>query len=101
MRRVSLKTARDAAASTIGQTPSNERVFRLERADAALPRVCVVLQVASEGPGTDTLLYGAPVEAIVPTPLDPREVLDGALVNAAYDHAGVRNPTAFYQRSRL
>src|SRR5262249_35779440 len=33
--------------------------------------------------------------------LDPRELLDGALVNGAFDWAAVRNPTFFYQRSSL
>lgn len=101
IRRCSLQIARDAAAATIGHVPSRERVFRMNEPDPTLPTFCVILQVASEGPGVDTYLYGAPIEAIVPTLLDPREVLDGALVNAAYDHAGVRNPTAFYQGNRL
>ena len=35
-----------------------------------------------------TLLYGQPVDALVPTLLDPREYFDGAVVSASY-----RNPT--------
>ena len=37
----------------------------------------------------------------MPTLLDPRELLDGALVNGAFDWAAIRNPTYFYQRSAL
>jgi glycine reductase len=41
------------------------------------------------------------MEGMVPTLLDPAEVLDGALTSGAYDWAALRNPTAFYQRNRL
>jgi glycine reductase len=37
----------------------------------------------------------------VPTLLDAREVLDGALTAGQYDWAGVRDPTYFFQRSGL
>jgi glycine reductase len=59
------------------------------------------LQVASEGPLVDTFLYGRPVRDLVPTLLDPREILDGALTAGQYDWAGVRDPTYFFQRSSL
>jgi glycine reductase len=65
------------------------------------PSVCVILQVASEGPFLDTFLYGLPLQGLVPTVLDPREVLDGALTSGQYDWASTRNPTAFYQRNAL
>jgi glycine reductase len=65
------------------------------------PAVCVILQVASEGPFLDTFLYGLPLQGLVPTVLDPREVLDGALTSGQYDWASTRNPTAFYQRNAL
>jgi glycine reductase complex component B subunit alpha and beta len=66
-----------------------------------LPAVCAVLQVASEGPLVDTFLYGSPLGGLVPTLLDPMEVLDGALVNGTYDWPSVRNATASYQEGRL
>ena len=37
----------------------------------------------------------------MPTLLDPRELLDGALVNGAFDWAAIRNPTFYYQRNTL
>jgi glycine reductase len=61
----------------------------------------VILQVASEGPLVDTYLYGRRLEGLVPTLLDPREVLDGALTAGQYDWAGSRDPTYFFQRSSL
>ena len=73
----------------------------LPAASGDLPRVCVILQVASEGPLVDTYLYGRPLHGLVPTFLDPREVLDGALTAGQYDWAGVRDPTYVVQRSSL
>ena len=60
-----------------------------------------VLQVGSEGPLADTLLYGHPLARLAPTVLDPREPLGGALINGAYDWPGVRNVTATYQTLAL
>jgi len=70
-------------------------------ADDGFPRVCAILQVASEGPFLDTFLYGSPMLGMMPTLLDPRELLDGAVTSGTYDWAGVRNPTFLYQRNGL
>ena len=99
-----LRVARDLAAITLGDDPDGIAPVRLPQpgeSDSSLPAVAVILQVASEGPLLDTLLYGEPLGGLVPTLLDPREVLDGALTNGAYDWAGVRNHTATYQRATL
>jgi glycine reductase len=101
IRRATLTVARDLAATTIEQSPDDLERVTIGPADDAVPSLCVIMQVASEGPGTDTLVYGAPVVENMPVTLDAREVLDGAIVSGAYDHASVRNPTFFYQRSRL
>lgn len=101
IRRTTLRIARDLAASTIGSSPDHVDRLDLPLASGDLPRVCVILQVASEGPLVDTYLYGRPVRGLVPTLLDPREVLDGALTAGQYDWAGVRDPTYFFQRSSL
>jgi glycine reductase len=101
MRRGTLEVARALALAAVSVEPDAQERFALEPVDQGLPAVCVILQVASEGPLLDTHLYGRPLDGIVPTLLDPREVLDGALVNGAFDWAGVRNPTYLYQRSAL
>jgi hypothetical protein len=101
IRSVTLRVARELAATTVRAVPAAAESFHLPRADDSLPAVCVILQVAGEGPFADTLLYGRSVEGILPMLVDPREVLDGALVSGQYDWAGSRNPTAFYQRSVL
>jgi len=103
VRRETLRVARDIAASTLGsQTIDVERfAWPLAPADASLPVVVAIVQVASEGPLTDTFLRGEPLTELVPIVLDPRELLDGALTNGAYDWPAVRNVTAAYQASAL
>lgn len=104
IRRAALRTARDLAAATIGAEPGSVEVIPPPSAIAGggdLPSVAVILQVGSEGPLLDTYYYGHPLLGCSPIVMDPREVLDGALTNGAYDWAAARNPTAFYQRSTL
>jgi glycine reductase complex component B subunit alpha and beta len=103
VRRASLRVARELAATTIDMEASRVDTIERPRADVDpdLPAICAILQVASEGPLTDTFLYGQEVGGIVPTPLDACELLDGALTNGAYDWPAVRNLTASYQDSSL
>jgi glycine reductase complex component B subunit alpha and beta len=102
IRIAALRVAREAARLTVDRSPSAVDSYDLaEPVDADLPGVAVILQVASEGPLLDTFLYGGAVGGIVPTILDYREVLDGALTSGAYDWAAVRNVTACYQESAL
>jgi len=101
IRRSTLRVARELAATTMGARPRHVEPLDLPAVSGDLPRVCVILQVASEGPLVDTFLYGRPVRDLVPTLLDPREILDGALTAGQYDWAGVRDPTYFFQRSSL
>jgi glycine reductase len=96
-----LRVARALALAAAEAEPDEHEVIDWPAVDGDLPAVCVILQVASEGTMVDTYLYGRALEGIVPTVLDPREVLDGALVNGAFDWAAIRNPTYFYQRSSL
>lgn len=102
IRRAALRTARDLAAATVGAEPASVETI-LPPGDGAgdLPSVAVILQVGSEGPLLDTYYYGHPLRGCSPIVVDPREVLDGALTNGAYDWAAARNPTAFYQRNTL
>jgi glycine reductase complex component B subunit alpha and beta len=100
VRRVTLTLARDLAATTIGQTPDSVASYPWPTGTEAredLPRIAVILQIASEGPLVDTYLDGVPLAGLDPVPFDPRRVLDGSLTNGAYDWAAVRNVTAAYQ----
>jgi glycine reductase len=100
IRRATLAVSR--ALALVGSGAEDVEVTRVgPRGVEGSPAVCVILQVASEGPFLDTFLYGLPLRGLVPTVLDPREVLDGALTSGQYDWASTRNPTAFYQRNAL
>lgn len=100
IRRATLGAARDLAATTLGAKPDHIETMALRAADG-LPAVCLILQLESQGPTADTFLYGVSVDGMLPTLLDPREALDGAITSGAYHWASVRNPTYFYQRNQL
>jgi glycine reductase len=101
VRRAGLRVARDLAATTIGAAPDGVETRIPPGRPSELPSICAVLQISSEGPLLDTYLYGQPTGGIVPTLIDPLEVIDGALTNGAYDWPGVRNATASYQDGPL
>jgi hypothetical protein len=88
-------------AAVVEGTPDTEAVYRLEKAPGKRSRIGVVIETGSEGPLLDTYLEGTPLSEVAPTVIDPRAIIDGALTNGAYDYAGLRHPTALYQRSTL
>ncbi|MCP9487097.1 MAG: glycine/sarcosine/betaine reductase component B subunit [Gaiellaceae bacterium MAG52_C11] len=102
-RRATLRIAQEIAEATRGAMPDDSLVLDDGTAEASddLPAICVVLQLGAEGAVYDTFLYGQPINELEPRVLAPSEVLDGALVNQAFNWAAVRNPTYVYQRSRL
>ena len=84
-----LLVARRLAETTLGEVrPDDVEHFELGNAAPDVPRVAYVDMVQQVGFLCQTLLYGHPVDAVVPTVLDPREYFDGAVVSASY-----RNPT--------
>jgi Glycine/sarcosine/betaine reductase component B subunits len=98
IRRASLELARTLAATTLGGDPDDVlRVGALPDADEELPAVCAILQVASEGPLTDTFFDGDDLRNLLPRIIDPTWLFAGRLTNGAYDWPGVRNTTANYQ----
>jgi sarcosine reductase len=100
IRRSTLRVARDLAATTVGaHADVIERIGRPSAGD--LPPVCVILQLGGESPLYDTYFYGTSIRGRLPMPVDPTEVLDGAITAGAYHWAALRNPTYCYQRSRL
>jgi Glycine/sarcosine/betaine reductase component B subunits len=85
------------AGTTAGATPDVSTIAPSPPADATLPAIAVILQVASEGPLVDTFLDGEPLGEFAPRILDQRVLSEGRLRNGAYDWPGVRNVTAAYQ----
>ncbi len=104
IRRSTLRVARELAATT-GSDDDHDALepfpWAPGPAPADLPSVALILQVASEGPLTDTFLAGEPLRDLEPMVLDPRRVLAGHLTNGAYDWPAVRNVTAVYQASEM
>jgi hypothetical protein len=98
IRRTALALARSLAETTLGATPDDvRRVGGVPEADPDLPAVCAILQVASEGPLTDTFFDGIDLRDLMPRVIDPMWLSAGRLTNGAYDWPGVRNTTANYQ----
>ncbi len=67
------------AALTAGQQAAREEVFDNSPAEG-MPNVALVWQCQNQGVYTNTLLYGLPIYDIVPTLLEPNEMLDGCVV---------------------
>ncbi|MEW6082332.1 MAG: glycine/sarcosine/betaine reductase component B subunit [Bacillota bacterium] len=100
VRTAGLKAAAYVAQAMAGQEP--DRVERYDttqgRADG-LPSIAYVYQVQNQGPYSNTLLYGKTVDNLVPTVLDPNELLDGALVSGNYVWPCFKVPTYLHAMS--
>jgi glycine reductase len=98
VRGAATSVATTIAEATAGASPDDVRsIGPLPPADAALPAIAMILQVASEGPLVDTFIDGEPLGEFSPRVLDERQLYEGRLTNGAYDWPGVRNVTAVYQ----
>lgn len=104
VRESKLRAARDLAAGTIGLDPDSVEVLEHQlggRGGDGLPRVCALVQLSSLGPLYEIYLYGATLAGFQPSPLNPLEVLDGALTCGEYHWAGLRNTTYSFQNASL
>lgn len=104
VRREKLRAARELAMATVGEEPAEVETLEHRlggRGGEELPAVAVLLQLSSLGPLYEIYLYGATLDGFQPAPLNPLEVLDGALICGEYHWAALRNPTYHFQRSAL
>lgn len=104
VREAKLGAARELAARTIGLEPESVDVLEHglgEGGDDGLPAVCALVQLSSLGPLYEIYLYGATLAGFQPAPLNPLEVLDGALTCGEYHWAGLRNTTYSFQNAAL
>jgi glycine reductase complex component B subunit alpha and beta len=104
VRETKLRAARDLAAETLGAEPAEVETLEYKLGGAqrdGLPAVVLLLQLSSLGPLYEIYLYGTTLDGFQPTPLNPLEVLDGALTCGEYHWAGLRNPTYHFQNSAL
>lgn len=85
-----LKSAEYLAKAAAGLRPDDVEVFELSPplGDAGpgkeLPKVAYIYYLYSHGFGKERLFYGKSTRDILPTPVHPNEVLDGAIVHNGY-----------------
>ncbi len=104
VRETKLRAARDLASLTIGKEP--EAVEELDytlggTGREGVPAVALLLQLSSLGPLYEIYLYGTTLDGFQPAPVNPLELLDGALTGGEYHWAGLRNSTYSFQNSAL
>lgn len=97
VRRAALRVADRLAALTVGREPEYLEVFDHGGDDEGRRRVVWVHQVRAQGPMVQSFLYGHEISGMLPTVLDPNELLDGALVGANYK-TGTKTPTFVHTR---
>ena len=100
-RMASLKAAAYLASASISAVPASVEVFDLgDAAEAdrvALPRVAYIAQIHGHQRVVEVdeqVLYGSNTEGMMPTPLQPNEWLDGALICSYWN---MQVETFFYQ----
>ncbi|HWQ42476.1 MAG TPA: glycine/sarcosine/betaine reductase component B subunit [Desulfosporosinus sp.] len=97
MRMAGLKVADYLAKVTLNNQHDYEEVFNLSVTDdqslEKLPRVVYVYHLQSQGLLRNTFVYGHEALNILPTFINPTEILDGAIVSSNYIIACQKNPT--------
>jgi sarcosine reductase len=101
-RETTLAVAEDLARPTLEAEPARVERFELGAVEERLPAVVALVQLSDLGPLYYQYVYGVPAgQADLPRAFEPAELLDGAVTCGEYHWAALRNPTAFFQRSRL
>jgi glycine reductase complex component B subunit alpha and beta len=101
-RRTTLAVAEGLARPTLDAEPRAVETFDLAASAEGLPAVAALIQLSDLGPLYIQYVYGTPAgEAGLPRPVDPAEILDGAVTCGEYHWAAMRNPTLFFQRNEL
>ena len=104
-RMAGLKTAAYLARKCLGATVDSVETYEtpnLKDAMAAhegLPKVAYLYMLQSQGLLHDTYLYGVDVKKILPTLLNPTEVMDGAIVSGNCVSACDKNNTYSHQNN--
>ena len=104
VRAAKLRAARDLAAFTLGRDPVHVDVLKHElggKGGDGLPAVCALVQLSSLGPLYELYLYGTTLAGFQPSPVNPLELLDGAVTCGEYHWAALRNPTYSLQNCEL
>jgi glycine reductase complex component B subunit alpha and beta len=101
-RTTTLAVAKRIARPTLEAEPAEVERFELGPAGDGLPAIAALIQLSDLGPLYYQYVYGVPAGlAGLPRPIDPAELLDGAVTCGEYHWAALRNPTIFFQQNRL
>lgn len=93
IRLIAIQISTYLAELTRTEEPDRREVFSTEEEDPELPGVVMVWQCQNQGPYANTMLYGLPIENLVPTILHPNEMLDGCIVSGNYVWPSFKVPT--------
>lgn len=101
IRGLTLATAERLASLARDREPDHLEVWERGKAASGLPRAALVYLVQSQGDLRRTYIYGYPADAILPTVLDPLEVLDGAVVSGNFVMPSNKTCTYIHQNNPL
>ncbi|WP_461810801.1 glycine/sarcosine/betaine reductase component B subunit [Faecalimonas sp.] len=92
IRLIAIRISTYLAELTRGKIPDRKEEFSTEEYPE-LPGVVMVWQCQNQGPYANTMLYGHPIDNLVPTVLHPNEMLDGCVVSGNYVWPSFKVPT--------
>jgi sarcosine reductase len=69
------------------------------KASSDLPRIGTIANLQTQGDFKDVYVYGRSMSDFLPSPIDPNELEDGAVVSGQYGHPGLKNPTYLHQNN--
>lgn len=101
VRELTLTLAERLASLARGREPSLRETWQRLEVGSDLPRVALVYLVQSQGDLRRTYLYGHPADHILPTILDPMEVLDGAVVSGNFVMPSNKTCTYIHQNNPI
>lgn len=93
IRLIAIRISTYLAELTRGLEPDRTEMFSTEEEHPELPGVVMVWQCQNQGPYANTMLYGLPIDDMVPTVLHPNEMLDGCVVSGNYVWPAFKVPT--------
>ncbi|MEY8410781.1 glycine/sarcosine/betaine reductase component B subunit [Lachnospiraceae bacterium 62-26] len=93
IRLIAMRISACLAELTRGLKPDRTELFSTEEEHPELPGVVLVWQCQNQGPYANTMLYGLPIDDMVPTVLHPNEMLDGCVVSGNYVWPAFKVPT--------
>jgi len=93
IRMIGIKVSTYLAQLTKDMVPDDRELFTNDEINPELPNVVLVWQCQNQGTYANTYLYGESIDNLVPTLLNPNEMLDGCVVSGNYVWPAFKVPT--------